>query len=113
MKDYIGVFSHQTEILIDILSKEKEGSMVCINELMNKVTLNIIGTSGFGFNFSAFDDDQNTIGFKTYKAFSGLIHAHDVITAFVPIAKVSKILKVFWLVKLTNHELVSSTAKKY
>ena len=88
LKDYIQVFSDQTQVLIDFLSKEKDGNTVSVNELMNKVTLNIIGTAAFGFDFSAFGDDKSTIGYKTYEAFSSLINFHSWVTAFIPIAKV-------------------------
>jgi len=59
-----------------------------MNELMNKVTLNIIGFAGFGFDFTAFDPSQKTLGAKTYKAFSELISMHSMVIAFIPFLKV-------------------------
>lgn len=54
---------------------------------MNKVTLNIIGLAGFGFDFTAFDSSDDTIGAKTYKAFSELISMHSIVFAFFPFLK--------------------------
>lgn len=70
------------------MDKYSDGESVRVNELMNKVTLNIIGLAGFGFDFTAFSDDKNTSGAKLYEAFSSLITQHSVLLAFIPILKV-------------------------
>ena len=69
----------------------KDVNKVNVSELMNKVTLNIIGLAGFGFDFTAFNPDPNTIGAKTYKAFKELIAKHSVLFAFIPFLKVDNI----------------------
>jgi hypothetical protein len=89
MKDLVSVFVQQTQVLINEIERYKDGELVAINELMNKVTLNIIGLAGFGFDFTAFEREKDTLGLQTYRAFSELISKHDIITAFVPFVKVS------------------------
>ena len=71
------------------LNNVKDGNKVNVSELMNKVTLNIIGLAGFGFDFTAFNPDPTTIGAKTYTAFQELIAKHSVVFAFIPFLKVN------------------------
>mmetsp|Transcript_20201 Transcript_20201/g.25613 ORF Transcript_20201/g.25613 Transcript_20201/m.25613 type:complete len:369 (-) Transcript_20201:66-1172(-) len=87
LKDLIQIFTEQTKKLMEQLDKTSNGERVCVNELMNKVTLNIIGLAGFGFDFTAFDENEETVGAKTFKAFSGLISMHNLIFAFFPLLK--------------------------
>ena len=68
----VETFVQQTKILIDIWKQKENGSSVEIAEDFSKLTLNIIGLTAFGFNFSSLSEENN-IGKEATKRFTNII----------------------------------------
>ena len=102
LKQLVSKFEAQADVMLDYLENVhgpeleqvgEQGATWDLSELLNKITLNIIGDAGFGVSFDAFEDPAlGTLGQRLYKAFSHIITEHTILNSFIPFARVHSLI---------------------